>query len=78
MPPTAPKPALTRDTSMSFHDPESMHQKRRLITTKDVTEEWKYGSKKRVIKYYAAYFSIGLVIGAIIGVVVGLCVRFLS
>lgn len=76
--PTVPKPAHTRSQSMVLDDPESLKPKRRLVTTEDVTEEWRSGSKTRVIKYYAAYLSIGLVVGGIIGVVVGLCIRFLA
>lgn len=53
-------------------------QKRSLTTDKNIVAEWKYGSKARVIKYYAMYIGIGLIIGAIIGVVIGVCVRYVG
>ncbi|KAJ5306222.1 hypothetical protein N7508_005237 [Penicillium antarcticum] len=46
-------------------------QKRALKTNESYAEEWKYGSKARVIKYYLMYIMAGLIIGGIIGTVIG-------
>lgn len=53
-------------------------QKRVLRTNGSYVEEWRYGSKTRVIKYYLVYMGIGLVVGAIIGVVIGVCIRYVG
>jgi hypothetical protein len=49
-----------------------------LRTNGSYVEEWRYGSKTRVIKYYLVYMGIGLVVGAIIGVVIGVCIRYVG
>lgn len=53
-------------------------QKRTLKTNKSYRDEWKYGSKARVVKYYVVHICIGILVGGIIGVVVGLCVRYVG
>jgi F0F1-type ATP synthase assembly protein I len=53
-------------------------QKRKLKTNKSYRDEWRYGSKARVVKYYAVHFCIGIVVGAIIGLIIGLCVRYVG
>lgn len=51
-------------------------QKRILRTNKSYRDEWRYGSKARVVKYYAVHFCVGILVGGIIGVIVGLCIRY--
>ncbi|KAL4779789.1 hypothetical protein BJX76DRAFT_361454 [Aspergillus varians] len=45
--------------------------KNKLKTWGDVQQEWRHGSKSRVLKYYIAYILIGFIIGAVVGVLVG-------
>ncbi|KAJ5835459.1 hypothetical protein N7447_001485 [Penicillium robsamsonii] len=52
--------------------------KRRLYTNKSFIDEWKYGSKARVVKYCGVHLCIGILVGAIIGVIIGLCVRYVG
>lgn len=66
-----------RPVDMEFDDLESgQPQKRNLMTEGGVAAEWKFGSKRRVIKYYAISMLIGAVIGGIVGAVIGVIVRF--
>lgn len=53
-------------------------QKRILRTNKSYRDEWRYGSKARVVKYYAVHFCVGILVGGIIGVIVGLCIRYVG
>jgi hypothetical protein len=62
--------------SMDLEEPDGQRRKRAIITMEDGRVEWRTGSKKRVIKYYAVWAAIEIVVGAIIGIVVGDCVRF--
>lgn len=50
--------------------------KRQLKTWDDVRQEWRSGSRMRVVKYYFLWFAIGAVIGAVIGVIIGLIFRY--
>jgi hypothetical protein len=61
---------------MDLEEPDGQRRKRAIITMEDGRVEWRTGSKKRVIKYYAVWAAIEIVVGAIIGIVVGDCVRF--
>lgn len=47
-----------------------------LNTTTGVKREWRTGSKRRVVKYYAIYIGIGIIVGGIIGMIVGLAIRY--
>ena len=82
MQPTMPEPAHThtpaaRLESMELEEgPNSWQQKRSLHSMEGVSAEWKFGSRKRVIKYYVVYLGIGLFIGAVVGVVIGVIFRF--
>ncbi|KAJ5164036.1 uncharacterized protein N7500_005866 [Penicillium coprophilum] len=42
--------------------------KRTLNTNKSFLDEWRNGSKARVVKYYAVHFCIGILVGAIVGI----------
>lgn len=54
------------------------HQKRDLMTwdMEGVKDEWKYGSKKRVVKYYAVATAGALAAGAIMIVVIWVIKRY--
>lgn len=42
----------------------------------DVRQEWRTGSRKRVIKHYVVSTLIGFLVGGIIGMVIGLAMRY--
>lgn len=42
----------------------------------NVKEEWRHGSKNRVIKYYAMGAGIAVVIGVVVGVVIWALKRY--
>lgn len=80
MEPTKPAPLADLSTKdQADYDVEQLTaqpQKRKLKSNQSYWDEWKYGSKLRVLKYYAVHFLIGVVIGAIVGVIIGVCVRY--
>ncbi|KAL5343579.1 hypothetical protein BJX70DRAFT_393638 [Aspergillus crustosus] len=73
-----PPPQAYAPTGPSTYDYESQRQipKNNLRTWSQVRQEWKYGSKSRVVKYYIAYFLIGFIVGGIVGTIIGLIFRF--
>ncbi|KAL4939370.1 hypothetical protein BDV06DRAFT_225110 [Aspergillus oleicola] len=64
----------------SSHDLEAQPkypiEKNPLKTWSQVAQEWKYGSKSRVVTHLLMYFLIGFIVGAIIGVIIGVCVNY--
>lgn len=63
---------------MDYDEPgdKDFSGKRSLATMSGVKAEWRYGSKKRVVRHYVVSFGIGLVIGGVIGMIIGLAVRY--
>ncbi|KAL4948185.1 hypothetical protein BDW69DRAFT_189492 [Aspergillus filifer] len=51
-------------------------EKNPLKTWSQVAQEWKYGSKGRVVTHFCLYFLIGFIIGGIVGIVIGVCVAY--
>ncbi|KAJ5411114.1 uncharacterized protein N7487_005473 [Penicillium crustosum] len=80
MEPTIPETHTHKSPSngadFDIEDQPKYPQKRILKTNKSYRDEWRYGSKVRVVKYYAVHVCIGIVVGGIIGVIVGLCLRY--
>lgn len=67
------------EAGFSYAEPESAIQptrKRPLWTMDDVRQEWRAGSRKRVIKHYVVSTLIGFLVGGIIGMVIGLAMRY--
>lgn len=73
MEPTAQKPVYMRPTRRDLENGCTIQQKQSLASLDGVVHEWKYGSKKRVVKYFAMYVGISLVVVVLIGVIAGLC-----
>ncbi|KZF19130.1 hypothetical protein L228DRAFT_285996 [Xylona heveae TC161] len=80
MEPTAPEQARTHApygspaaTDMDLEDQTYQPRKRPIVTNKDVSTEWKHGSKGRVIKYMLLWALLGFIVGGIIGMIIGLC-----
>ncbi|KAL4863591.1 hypothetical protein BDV12DRAFT_26276 [Aspergillus spectabilis] len=76
--PLQPPPQVYAPTASPYDDPKSQRQvpKNQLRTWSQVKEEWRYGSKARVFKYYIAYALIGFIVGGIVGVIIGLVIRY--
>lgn len=51
-------------------------QKRALKSNASYAEEWREGSKARVVKYFLVHIGIGILVGAIVGVIIGLSIRY--
>jgi hypothetical protein len=73
MEPTAPKPVYMRPTRMDLENGRTIPQKQSLASLDGVVHEWKYGSKKRVVKYSVMYVGLSLLVAILIGVIAGLC-----
>lgn len=80
MDPTKQKfhPSYQSPSDFDIEDQVEQPKKRVLKTNGSYVEEWRYGSKARVVKYYVVHFLIGVLIGGIIGVVIGVCVRYVG
>jgi hypothetical protein len=76
----APAPAVYEYNMNRYDDSNSLElqqrPKRELRTWGDIRQEWKYGSKSRVFRYYILYVLIGFVVGAIIGTIIGVVTRY--
>ncbi|CEL05508.1 hypothetical protein ASPCAL06626 [Aspergillus calidoustus] len=76
----APAPAVYEYSTNGYCDSNSLElqqpPKNQLRSWGDIRQEWKYGSKSRVFRYYILYVLIGFVVGAIIGTIIGLVFRF--
>ncbi|KAL2819715.1 hypothetical protein BJX63DRAFT_381521 [Aspergillus granulosus] len=76
----APVPAYEYNNTTTYanYNPPELQPppKNQLRTMAEVKQEWRYGSKSRVFKYYIAYALMGFAIGAIIGVIIGVVIRF--
>jgi hypothetical protein len=73
MEPTTPKPVYMRPMRMGLENGGTIPQKQSLASLDGVVHEWKYGSKKRVVKYSVMYVGVSLVVAILIGVIAGLC-----
>ncbi|KAL4800675.1 hypothetical protein BDV19DRAFT_351931 [Aspergillus venezuelensis] len=86
--PPQPPPQIYSSLPPSSSTPTPMHEvdieaqqkhapeKTPLKTWSQVAQEWKYGSKSRVITHFCLYFLIGFIIGGIVGIVIGVCVAY--
>jgi len=67
------------EAGLSYAEPETSDQhagKRPLKTMGDVKQEWRTGSRKRVIRQYVVSTLIGFLVGGIIGMIIGLAIRY--
>lgn len=73
MEPTPPKPVYMRPKRMDLEGGYAVPQKQSLATLDGVIHEWRYGSKRRVVKYCVMYVGLSLVVAILIGVIAGFC-----
>ncbi|KAL4961701.1 uncharacterized protein BDV14DRAFT_203449 [Aspergillus stella-maris] len=78
--PLPPSSSSSTPTPTHEVDIEAQHkytpEKNPLKTWSQVAQEWKYGSKSRVVTHFCLYFLIGFIIGGIVGIVIGVCVAY--
>ncbi|CAI7656417.1 unnamed protein product [Penicillium glandicola] len=63
--------SLTDRADVDIEKSPEQPQKRTLKTNQSYIDEWKYGSKARVVKYFVVHGCIGILVGGIIGVIIG-------
>jgi len=67
------------EAGFSYAEPDSTDYpggKRPLRTMGDVKQEWRTGSRARVIRHYVVSTLIGFLVGGIVGMIVGLAIRY--